>query len=712
MILGTAAYMSPEQARGKSVDRRADIWAFGCVLYETLSGKKPFAGDTVSDAIATILTAEPDWNALPAATPPRIRVLLRRCLQKDSSRRYRDIGDVSLDIEEGLAELSGTSQPVARFGPGSASVERHPATRWLVTALLVLGAASGTWVFRGMHPSEVRKNISVYRLTDFVGLEEFPAISPDGKSVAFSADQDGRRQVWVRLLSGGPPLRITSGAGERLYPRWSRDSASILYYSPSDTPGQPGTLWEISALGGTPRRIASSLAGGDISHDDKQLAFFRFGNNQVELVAASRDGSNARVLAQLDAQFAYANPRWSPDDRSIAYVRILANGFDNDIFRLPVGGGAPQRITHDAILLNGFTWSQDGASILFSSSRANNLLYLPTFNLWSIPANGGEPLQLTFGETSYLQPDVGTDGRLVAGRMHREFDVWKLPVDSAPSENVRRGIRVTQQTGHVQTPSASPDGKEVVYLSDTGGHSNLWVKNLASGEMRQVTNERDPQVAVGVPVWSPDGALIAHYRRPAGSRGEVWVVSPDGSNSRRLVADGGWASWSPDGKWLYYWRNEKSRMEKADRETGEAVIVRTDQAERPSVARDGTLYYVRALALTNGVSDLEIRAARPEASPSHVLARISGSRIPAWQLMQPVLSPDGRWLAVLLTDGATTDIWGIPTSGGPPRQLTAFAPRRTFIARRTSWSSDSRFIFAAIGEGDADIVLLDGFSPH
>lgn len=715
-ILGTAAYMSPEQARGRTTDRRTDIWSFGCVLYEILTGQKAFAGETASDSVASILRSEPNWDALPPDTPPRIRDLLRRCLQKDPMLRKRDMGDARLEIAEALMDLAHPpekAQPAAIAQPHRAT---SSAARWALAGLLALAAAGGAWWLRGWalpDATPARAPVAVHRVTEFVGMEQHPAVSPDGKSIAFVADANGYQQIWIRLLAGGAPLQVTRDPGHHLYPRWSPDSASLIYFVLSDAGETEGTLWEISALGGAPRRIGGSLGGADISHDGKKLAFFRFHEGQSELAVAGRDASNPQAVAKLPARLSHASPRWSPDDRWIGYQSGF--GFGHDLFVVSAEGGEPRRLTHDAVWVAGFAWLRDSSGIVFSSIRGSIVLYLPVFNLWQASLEKQEPVQLTFGEISYQHPDLGLLGDLTASRLQRRFDIWKFPTGGSAQENTNRGVRITRQTGHVQTPSVAPDEREVVYLSDGGSHSNLWVMNLESGQVRQLTNEQDPTMAVGVPVWSPDGKYITHFRRARGAfQGEQWVVNADGTNARRIAKDGGWGAWTPDSKWIYWGSaapGEPNRLHKGRVEGGASVVVREDDAQGPSLAADGTLYYARALAGVNAVSHYEVRAARPENGPSRLLARIPGSRVPTWQSFHPVLSPDGKWLAFPLTEGPTTDLWAMSASDGKLRQLTDFAGRSTFIARRVSWSPDSRWIYAAVGEGDADVVQLSGLIP-
>src|SRR6476469_9111125 len=153
---------------------------------------------------------------------------------------------------------------------------------------------------------------------------------------------------------------------------------------------------------------------------------------------------------------------------------------------------------------------------------------------------------------SCTSPDVDRQGNIVASRTRMQFDIWRYPVDGSAEENVRKGVQITHQTGSVQTPSVSPGDRELVYLSDSGGHGNLWVLDLASGQSRQITFEHDPEVVLGVPVWSPDGKYIAYARRGhTGWNVDQWIVNPDGTGAHRVSEGGGWAAWSSDAKWLY-----------------------------------------------------------------------------------------------------------------------------------------------------------------
>jgi Tol biopolymer transport system component len=359
----------------------------------------------------------------------------------------------------------------------------------------------------------------------------------------------------------------------------------------------------------------------------------------------------------------------------------------------------------------GLTWSPDGSRIIFSAARGATIRYLPTSNLWSVARDDREWRQLTFGEASYADPDISPTGSIVANRWRGQSDIWRIPVDGSPLANVARASRVTRQTSQVFAPSVSPDGHHVAYVSDGGGHANLWVQTLATGESRQITYDEETDIQVGLPLWSPSGDRIAYFtaRRDLFT---YWSIEPDGSNRRPLAPDAAWAAWSPDGEWLYFTEQKSKLLKKIRPATGQVVIVRNDPATRPALSPDGrTMYYVTELQVWSGGSDYEVRAANPESGPSRLLASIPDRRMPRSYSWQPVLSPDGQWLLLALVDEPTTNLFQLSTTTGELRQLTDFQGRPTIIVRRASWAPDGQSVFAAIGERDADVVLIEGLRP-
>jgi Tol biopolymer transport system component len=227
---------------------------------------------------------------------------------------------------------------------------------------------------------------------------------------------------------------------------------------------------------------------------------------------------------------------------------------------------------------------------------------------------------------------------------------------------------------------------------------------------RQLTFEDDPNIAIGLPAWSPEGNWIV-YLSSKGNLGldfGVWLVKPDASDNHQILSMGLSPTWSPDGKWIYYVETSNKSIRRVAIAGGPSEIVRSEPARNVIGVHGSTVYYTVDRALMDGRQEIEIREASDRDGRARVIKTIPAERVPSWQILNPALSPDGKWMAVPLTDGFTTNIWSISTEDGSSSQVTDFGDRPVFIARRVSWSHDGRTILAAIGEGDADVVLLDG----
>jgi Tol biopolymer transport system component len=700
-VIGTGAYMSPEQARAGRVDHRTDIFSFGVVLYEMLSGFPPFRRVTLRDTLNAILYDEPP--DLPRTDPaiPALERIVRHCLEKNPEERFQNFRDLAFHLE--TRTDTGTAAPAGR---------RERSRRMIVGAGLVAllaAAIIGAFVAAPLlSPAPATAPHRVRTMTNFVGLEEFSSISPDGKMVAFTAAREGRRQVFIRYLSGGPPHQVTSDDADHQLPRWLPDGSSLIYFSPAASGQIQGTIYKIPALGGPSQRVTASIGGGDVSRNGR-VAYFRLENERIQLVTSTLEGSDVELVATLEARH-YRYPRWSSDNQWIAFQ--AGDGFRGDIYYVSArGGSAPVNLTNDNRFTEGLSWLPDSTGIVYASSRTTTVPYLAPLALWETSLDGRRPTrQLTPAEASYEHPDVHESGLMSAARLQMQFDLWRYPFGDVTADNVQRGQRVTHQTAQVLTPTAAPDGDQIAYLSDSGGHSNIWVTSTP-GSPRQITFEDDPTVAIGVPIWSPDGRWIAFVSSKGNDRFifGVWLVRPDGSELHQIIPKGLGVAWSPNGDALYYVESASSVMKKISVNGGVPVTVRSDLVRNMIGVHESMVYFLVERALMDGRPEFEIHEAPLDNGPARVITTIDASRVASWQApFNPALSPDGKWLAMPLSDGLTTNIWALSTADGRWQQVTDFGDRAIFIARRVSWSADGQSIFAAIGEGDADIVLLSG----
>lgn len=719
-VVGTATYMAPEQARGLRTDHRSDIFSFGVVLFEMLAGFGPFRRATTPETLSAIL--HDDLPALPAAVsvPRPLEQIVRHCLEKNPDERFQSIHDLMFDLKALPTELlTGEIKGGTNTASGGTAERPGRTVRTVAFASLVLAAVIGAAAIgylwgkstnaRSIAGGELATH-RIIRVTDLAGIEEFPAISPDRKYVAFTASVNGHRQILLRLLAGGGSRPVTNDAGDHRSVRWSPDGNSLLYFSPARADDAQGAIWSIPALGGSPRHVMDAISDADVGHSGR-VACFQLHDGHVQLVSATSTGTDVQLIAQFTGDY-HLHPRWSPDERWIAFQK--GDGLRYDIFVVPASGGTPHKITNERDVIRGLAWLPDSSAVMFASSGGSTVPYLPPMALWTVKLDGTAPRQISPPEAWYEQPDVHGSGLLSAVMMRMHSDLWRIPFEGDAAQNVRDAVQITRQTGQVLTPTSSPDGDEIAFLSDSGGHGNLWVLSLPTGQIRQIMFEDDPRVAVGVPIWSPDGQAIAFVssKGRTGFDFGVWLVNPDGTKQRNIVSQGLGMAWSPDSRWIYYAESSASPLYKISSAGGRPIKVRPETTRNVIGLHGTTLYYMVERPLLDGRPELEIRAATPEDGPARALARVPASRVPSWQIVNPALSPDGEWLAMPLTDGYTTNIFALSTRTRQWRQVTDFGDRATFIARHVSWSPDGRSILAAIGEGDSDIVLLDGLIPQ
>jgi hypothetical protein len=376
LILGTPSYMSPEQARGQAIDKRTDIWAFGCVLYELLTAKRVFDGQTSTDVLAAVLGREPDWSALPATTPAALKRVVRRCLEQDPKRRVRDIGDVRVEIEEIMtgAPIADSMQPTAGFRFRSWRTMAIGA----VVAATVLGGLLAVQLLRSRStvPAAVyTAGAAASQLTNFGGTETSGAISPDGRSFVFVSNHGGTPDIWLRQVAGGDPVRLTNDAVLEQDLVFAPDGES-LYFSRAE--GGAEAIWQVGVLGGQARKIIADAHSAVPSPDGRRLAYMVPGAApNLESVAVSvLDGSDRRTVAERIDFFPRVRLAWSPDGRQVSYSRSGLFTSAN-LFVVEVDTGRERQLTHFAqpgeSIAAGHGWLPDNRHIVVAHTSANRL---------------------------------------------------------------------------------------------------------------------------------------------------------------------------------------------------------------------------------------------------------------------------------------------------------------------------------------------------
>ena len=522
MILGTAAYMSPEQARGKAVDKRADIWAFGCILFEMLTGKRAFRGEITSDVLAAVIHAEPEWGLLPSVIPPGVRAVLRRTLQKDPVERLRDIADARFRLQESVADDVSGVESVRRF-------RRAQRLAWLSGLLLATMVALGTWTI--WRPRAQALDVRLEVTTPPTTSPQSLAISPDGRTLVFVATSEGKSRLWLRRLDD-PTLRVLAGTDNASLPFWSPDGRSLGFSVESD-------LKRIDLESGAVQTVApySSMFGGAWLKDGTILAT---PNAAAPLVQVAPGGGRVSPVTQVTARaFGYRSPQMLPDGR---HFLCFAGGADAGIHLGQLGEPTTRKIL-------------DATAAVYSPT--GHLLFVREGNLFSQPFDVTR-LEVAGAPTLIAQDIVlGPAGGVAAVAVSAAGPIVYRTGGAGPRRQLmwvdRSGKQLdilsrVDEMGGIAT-SLSPDD---AYVAWTRGPANIWLFELARGVSTRFTFEPSVDIA---PVWAPEGRRIV-YSAYNDNDFDLFMKSATGSSAgeRLLRAPGAQQAddWSPDGQVVLY----------------------------------------------------------------------------------------------------------------------------------------------------------------
>ena len=577
VILGTAAYMSPEQARGKQVDKRADIWAFGVLLYEMLTGQRAFDGQTVSDALAGVLKTEPDWDALPTDMPAIIRKLLQRCLEKDPKLRLRDIGEARIALSAPEQLVPGTQPlPVAEVKTRPSAVLRW----WVASAAAIALALVAGWWLRRPPPSLPPWNLT--RLTADPGLSDSPALSLDGKLVAYASDRgsDAGPDLYVKQVAGGQPIRLTSDGAGNTTPDFSPDATKIVFRSDRDD----GGIYEIPAFGGDARLLAREGLNPKFSPDGSQVAYWVGDEGVAPAVPGSGTVWVVPVAGGLPQQVgsnftAARDPIWSPDGKHlivIGYTSAKAYASSIDWWFIPLSGGeAVKTGLYEEMGRAGLQaanpaageylpipacWSAASNTVLFSTRSAQ------PYNLWEIGISprtrkvDGALRRLTAGAGDEVEASCSSGGALALTSMQSTTDVWSLAFDL--DRGGVRGVleRTTQGPADRGYPSLSSNGRYLAFSSNQSGQLNIWTRDLVSGKESIVSSLSLVQL---YPVINPSGSRVA-YSVFENEKRVVYASAPGGTPEKLCEGCLRATDWSRDEKTVLVFGGDPYRINLLD----------------------------------------------------------------------------------------------------------------------------------------------------
>jgi predicted Ser/Thr protein kinase len=569
MIVGTVGYMSPEQAEGRKVDVRSDIFSFGSVLYEMVTGRRAFQGESKLATLAAILHSEPkSASEIVEDTPPELERLITRCLRKDPERRIQHMMDVKLALED-LKEESESGKLAA-----PSSRKRRVILPWAIAAVAVVAAVS-VWLWMGRQPRQAG-GPALMQLTTDTGLTTDPALSPDGKLLAYASDRggDGNLDIWVRQIGGDQPIRLTQDPADEREPSFSPDGTRIAFRSEREG----GGIYVVSALGGPARKIGDSGRRPVFSPDGSQIAYWtgRIGGGAAFssrgtcriFVVASSGG----VPRQLRPDFVgAAYPIWTPDGKHLLFLgnkdEKLPARESIDWWVTPVGSGeavatGALAVTIEENFESPFlvypwalppaAWQAGGDAVIFSARSGDSR------NLWRLGISSkdwkvrGRPQRLTSGPTQEEDPSVAEAGggmKIAFGSLAENSDIWSLPLEPNTGKVTGEPRQLTRDSAADFHPCLSADGSKMVFVSARSGSQEIWIRDLKTGTDSVLTASR---VGKYNPRFSPDASKVSFSARPRQRlMGDIHFVPAAGGAAEMICENCGQAtSWSPDGKYV------------------------------------------------------------------------------------------------------------------------------------------------------------------
>jgi eukaryotic-like serine/threonine-protein kinase len=737
MVMGTASYMSPEQARGEKVDVRTDIWSLGVVLYEMVAGCAPFERSTPSEVIALILEREPPPLARFARdVPAELERIVSKALTKDTEGRYQTAKDLLIDLRrlrqrlEVEAAIRRTGEPqekidekVTAGGQPEALIREktvaektrdtsvtHPtsgATYWLSRskshkyAGIVVGLLAVIVIGYGIHKLTRRsetalsfQSATLTRLTT-TGKATMVAISPDAKFVVHVMNDGGKRSLWTRQVATQRDIEIVPPAVVTYRGLTFSPDGNHIYYSVSSKDAPQITLFQVSTLGGTPTKVLDDL-DGDIDHqvsatvslspNGKQIAFLRKGpSKETALMITNTDGSGARNVTTYQPEDGIGFPKWSPDGQRIAYAVLNYPSNKMTVAEVQVADGSRKPLTSQKWLrIFGLAWLSDGSGLLMIAGRERFVC-----QVWHLPLPAGEAQQLTNDLNDYVGMSLAADAdTLAVVKMEKQASIWIGPHnDMDHARPVTSGPKADDQV------ALSPDGSKMVYRTNASGASDIWIVNADGSNPQQLTANAGSNVG---PAVSPDGRHILFLSDRTGVP-HIWQMNIDGSDQKQLTDGNGeqLPQFSPDGRWVVYSTvAESSSMWRIPASGGEPVQLTEKTAEFPTISPDGKL-----VACLYEDDNAPVRIALVPLEGGRPLKTLDYGVPPAilrW-------TPDGRAIAYVDPRDDVSNIIARSIDSGVSKQLTDFKADRIFWF---GWSRDGSQLALSRGTQGSDVVLI------
>jgi serine/threonine protein kinase len=735
VVMGTTAYMSPEQARGLPLDARTDIWSLGVVLYELLSGVSPFKGDTPSDLIVSILERDPSPLITTPLLPSELDWIVRRALRKDREERYQtarellgDLRVVKQQLEFAAQTQRADSEPHSSVtgahdarGPATGeigaavSTTKHPAlpasrrnsatvvALGLISLLLIAGAFIGYKFFSRTKRLSPFQSVTLTRITNS-GKAIDATLSPDGKYIVYALSDAGKQSLWIRQVSTANDKLILAPAPIGLFGITFSPDGNDLYYAVKANLDR-GTLYRVPTLGGTSTKILEGIDGPvSFSPEGKQMVLVR-GNypsrGDSALVIASADGSNERTLAvrKPPAFFSpifFTGPSWSADGKLIA-ASVAQIGAPSHVIVFSVDDARETDLTPEPWnFTSRVQWLPDTSGLLVIAGDNGG-----TSQVWMVSYPEGTKRRITNDLNTYRALGLSSDGRkFTTVQASGLVNIWVVPEGDA-----KRAIQLP--TGNVgflggagKSLSWTPDGR-IVFVSNESGTLDLWIMNADGSNRRQLTAHAGVN---GSPIVSQDGRFIVFNSSRAGTQ-NIWRMNIDGSNFKRLTSGAAdfHPALTPDNKWVFYSSSNGARatLWRVPADGGTPVELVNGVAMEPVVSPDGTLLLYLYPdspddnAPPNRFAIISIDGGEPLKTFSFQPTRTTAASV-QW-------SHDGRSIVYTVNNNNVTNLWSQPLAGGPPKQVTDF---KDSLMTGFAWSPDGKTLAATRGVLLRDAVLI------
>ncbi|HLX82642.1 MAG TPA: protein kinase [Terriglobales bacterium] len=708
VVMGTVGYMSPEQVRGEACDARSDIFSFGAVLYEMLTGKRAFKRETSAETMTAILREEPsELSGTGWQGPLALQRILARCLEKNVERRFQSASDLGFAIESLSGASAGTSPgtsigtsaetAAATSGSQPKSISKRAWLPWVVAAALLIGTAVWEMVRPQPAPANPLEKAHFARVTDFESVEA--AISSDGKFVAFISDHDGPFDIWLTQVGSGRSVNLTQGkAGPLPGPLRSvgfSGDGSEIWIGGGDVGMRPRLM---PLTGGTPRNfLGEDVVNLAWSPDGERIAYHTFGSGDPMFVA-DRSGANARQIFISRPGLHNHYPTWSPDGRWIYFVHGTPATKEMDLWRIDPAGGNPERLT------------QINTDVAYPTPVGSRTVFYVARDedgsgpwLWAFDLKRRDSRRVSVGLEQYTSVEASADGRkLVATVSNPVAGLWSVPIIGIGDRNAdhvaeERDVKpFTVPTARALAPRFN--GSSLFYLSSLGTGDGLW--RLRDGKVTEIWKGADGAL-LETPAVSPDGGRVAIVLRRSGKH-QLHVLSSDGAELQPIgegMVPQGSSCWSPDGKWIVTGGSDATGpgLFKIPLDGGSRVRLASGPALNPVWSPDGSLI---VYAGTNVRTFAPLLAIRPDGTsvklPEIILRRL-GERVR--------FSPDGKSLIYMGGVLASQDFWLLDLASMKSRPLTRLQNRATM--RTFDVTSDGKqIVFDRLRE-NSQVVMID-----